>query len=163
MSESKRIALKINGVMRELEAAPGEMLLDLLRRSGYTGVKHGCGEARCGACTVIVDGRAVYSCIYHAFRAQGRDVWTIEGVGSFGKPHPFQDALVDEGAVQCGFCIPGMVLSAKAMLDASPRPDDEEIRMHMDGNLCRCTGYEKIQAALRKVIASGTAGTKGGA
>jgi carbon-monoxide dehydrogenase small subunit len=160
MTGKRRITFKINGVTKDFEAELGEMLLDLLRRSGYTGVKHGCGEARCGACTVILDGRAVYSCILHVFQAQGRDVRTIEGVGSFEKPHPFQEALVEEGAVQCGFCIPGMVMSAKAMLDADPHPGDEEIRRHMDGNLCRCTGYEKIWSALQRVIGSGT---KGGA
>jgi carbon-monoxide dehydrogenase small subunit len=98
-----------------------------------------------------MDGRAIYSCVLYAFQADGRDVWTVEGIGDFDAPHPFQEALVEEGAVQCGFCIPGMVMSAKAMFDATPAPDDECMREMMDGNLCRCTGYEKIWSALCKV------------
>jgi aerobic-type carbon monoxide dehydrogenase small subunit (CoxS/CutS family) len=160
MSGSKHITFSINGERREFEIAPDEKLLDLLRREGLTSVKHGCGEASCGACTVLVDGKAVYSCILYAFQAAGRDVWTVEGLGDFDRPYPLQEALVEEGAVQCGFCIPGMVLSAKAMLDEKPDPTDEEIREFMDGNLCRCTGYEKIWSAIRKVAASGG---KGGA
>lgn len=158
MSDKRRISFSINGEKREFEIRTDEKLLDLLRRAGYKSVKHGCGEATCGACTVIMDGCAVYSCILYAFQAHGRDLWTVEGVGDFKKPHPLQEALVDEGAVQCGFCIPGMVMSAKAMLDANPGPGDEEIREKMDGNLCRCTGYEKIWSALHRVIASGSKG-----
>jgi carbon-monoxide dehydrogenase small subunit len=158
MEEKKRIEFTLNGETRQFLIRPDEMLLDLLRGAGLMSVKHGCGEATCGACTVIMDGRAVYSCITYAFQAQGRQVWTAEGVGSYARPHPFQEALVEEGAVQCGFCIPGMVLSAKALLDRNPAPDDDEIRTGMDGNLCRCTGYEKIWSALRRVIARGAGG-----
>jgi aerobic-type carbon monoxide dehydrogenase small subunit (CoxS/CutS family) len=160
MRDEKQIRFSLNGEEREFEVRPDEKLLDLLRRSGLLGVKHGCGEASCGACTVIVDGRAVYACVLYAFQASGRSVWTIEGVGSFRKPHPVQEALVEESAVQCGFCIPGMVLSAKAMLDENPSPKEEEVREHMDGNLCRCTGYVKIWGALQRVILSAK---KGGA
>ena len=152
MSEKKHISFSINGHKRDFEVTADEKLLDLLRDNGYKGPKFGCGEGVCGACTIIMDGRAIYGCILYAVQADGHDIWTIEGAGDFGKPHPFQQALVDEGAVQCGYCIPGMVMSAKAMLDENPTPDDEEIREKMDGNLCRCTGYEKIWDALHKVI-----------
>ncbi|MBN1269262.1 MAG: (2Fe-2S)-binding protein [Kiritimatiellae bacterium] len=160
MSTKKRIAFTLNGEKREFEIDPDEKLLRLLRRAGCTGVKFGCGEGVCGACTVIMDGRAVYSCLLYAFQADGRDVWTIEGVGDFDNPHPFQKALVEEGAVQCGYCMPGMVMSAKALLDRTPGPSEAEMKEKMDGNMCRCTGYEKIQAALKKVI---DGGVKGGA
>lgn len=151
MSETKQIAFTLNGEKKEFTIAPDERLVKLLRRSGYVGTKEGCNEGTCGACTVIVDGRAVYSCITPAFMAHGRDVRTIEGVGSFDQPHPIQQALVEEGAVQCGYCTPGIVMSAKALLEENPRPSDDDIRVHMDGNLCRCTGYEKIWQALRRV------------
>ncbi len=147
----KPISFKLNGTQKVFQVDPGETLLHLLRRSELTGTKEGCGEGTCGACTVIVDGRAVLACLMRAFQADGRQVWTIEGLGDFDKPHPIQNALVDAGAVQCGYCTPGMVLSAKAMFDEIPKPTDEEIRVHMDGNLCRCTGYEKIWGALREV------------
>ena len=160
MSAKKRITFTLNGERREFDIDPDEKLLWLLRRSGCTGVKFGCGEGVCGACTVIMDGRAVYSCLLYAFQAEGREVWTIEGVGDFDRPHPFQKALVEEGAVQCGYCMPGMVMSAKALLDKTPGPTDAELKEKMDGNLCRCTGYEKIHAALKKVVAGGA---KGGA
>ena len=163
MGEKKTIAFSLNGVNREFRISPDDMLLDLLRREGYTGTKHGCGEATCGSCTVIMDGRAVYACILYAFQAQGRDIRTIEGEGDFDNPTPLQAALVEEGAVQCGFCIPGMVMAAKALMDADPAPDDEKIRQYMDGNLCRCTGYEKIEDALHKVIDGRASGSKGGA
>ena len=152
MSDKKHISFSINGEKKDFEVTADEKLLDLLRRSGYKGTKWGCKEGVCGACTVIMDGRAVLSCILFAFQADGRDVWTIEGAGDYDKPHPFQQALVNEGAVQCGYCIPGMVMSAKAMLDEDPKPDDDKVREMMDGNLCRCTGYEKIWDALHKVI-----------
>jgi len=152
MSDLKPISFTLNGESKEFLVSPDEMLVKLLRRSGYTGTKEGCDEGTCGACTVILDGRAICSCITHAFQAHGRSVETIEGVGSFEQPHPVQQALVDEGAVQCGYCTPGMIMAAKAMLEENPRPTDDEIREHMDGNLCRCTGYEKIWTAIRKVI-----------
>jgi carbon-monoxide dehydrogenase small subunit len=154
MSGKQKIKFTLNGTPKEFLVDADEKLLAVLRREGMKGVKHGCGEATCGACTVLLDGKAVYACILYAFQADGREVVTIEGVGDFDNPHPFQTALVEEGAVQCGFCIPGMILSAKALLDANPNPSDEEIKTHMDGNLCRCTGYEKIETALHKVIAA---------
>ena len=158
MSNKQRIRIHLNGEWKEFKTTADEKLLDLLRRSGLTGPKRGCGEATCGSCTVLLDGRAVYACIMYAFQADGRRIETIEGTGDFDHPHPLQTALVEEGAVQCGFCIPGIILAAKALLDVNPNPAEEEIKMHLDGNLCRCTGYEKIEAALRKVIAAGSSG-----
>ncbi|MDP6490346.1 MAG: (2Fe-2S)-binding protein [Kiritimatiellia bacterium] len=154
MSTVKQISLTLNGEPKTFETTADETLVDLLRRHGYRGTKTGCYEGACGACTVILDGRAVYGCLLRAFQAHGRDVQTIEGAGSFDDPHPVQRALVDEGAVQCGFCTPGMVLSAKALLDETPHPGSDTIKEHMDGNLCRCTGYEKIRVAVEKVAAS---------
>ena len=151
MSENKTVSFTLNGEKRTFQCSPGEKLLDLLRRHGYKGVKFGCGEGSCGVCTIIMDGRSVLSCLLHAFQAEGRDVQTIEGVGDFDKPHPFQKALVAEGAVQCGYCTPAMVLSAKALLDKEPQPDAAKAKEYMDGVLCRCTGYEKIWGALKKV------------
>ena len=154
MSAQKTISFTINGEKKTFAISPDEMLVKLLRRSGYAGVKEGCDEGTCGACTVIMDGRAAFSCILPAFMADGRAIQTIESAGTFEKPHPFQQALVEEGAVQCGYCIPGMVMSAKALLEEIPQPTDDDIREHMDGNLCRCTGYEKIWSALRRVTGS---------
>ena len=107
---------------------------------------------------VLVDGQGVTSCVMLAVQACGRDVFTVEGLAQGGRLHPIQEAFLEVGAVQCGFCIPGIILAAKALLDVNPNPAEEEIKMHLDGNLCRCTGYEKIEAALRKVIAAGSSG-----
>ena len=148
----QKIAMTINGTPQTFEVDPDTKLKTLLRDNGFTSVKFGCGEGSCGACTIIMNGRAVLSCIMYAFQADGADVWTTEGVGTYENPHPFQQALVDSSAVQCGFCIPGMIMSAKAMFDETPVPDDDTIRLHLDGNLCRCTGYEKIWDALHKVV-----------
>ena len=151
MTGTRRIAFNLNGEKKEFTVSPDEKLLALLRRSGYKGVKSGCGEGACGVCTVIVDGRAVLACLLHAFQADGREVQTIEGAGDFDAPHPFQKALVEENAIQCGYCTQGMVMSAKALLDKHPRPSEERAKEYMDGVFCRCTGYEKIWSALRKV------------
>lgn len=150
----KAITLTINGQTRTLAVDPDETLSSVLRREGFKGVKVGCDEGVCGACTVILDGRTVNSCHVYAFQAHGRVVETIEALGTFDQPHRLQQALADEGAVQCGFCMPGMILSAKALLEANPRPTEDELKEHLDGNLCRCTGYEKIQMAIRKVVES---------
>lgn len=151
MTGKKQISFTLNGEKKEFMVSPDEKLVKLLRRSGYVGTKEGCDEGTCGACTVIVDGRAVFSCITHAFQVQGREVRTIEGVGTFDNPHPLQRALVEEGAVQCGYCIPGMIMSAEALMEENPAPGEEELRTYLDGNFCRCTGYEKIWVALRRV------------
>jgi len=153
MTQQKNISFTLNGEKRSFTIAPDEKLVKLLRRSGCLGVKEGCDEGTCGACTVLIDGKAALSCITYAFLADGRDVRTIESLGTFDKPHRLQTALVEEGAVQCGYCIPGMILSAEALMKEIPEPTDEDIRVHMDGNFCRCTGYEKIWTAVRRVAA----------
>ena len=141
----KRITLKVNGENRELEIDINLRLIDLLRDElGLVGTKEGCGEGECGACTVIMDGETVNSCIVMAFQADGSEIITIEGLEKDGKLDPVQQAYIDIGAVQCGFCIPGMVLSTKALLEKNPNPDEEEIREGLSGNLCRCTGYNKM-------------------
>lgn len=151
MSEPRTLSFILNGTPRTFAIDPDERLLKLLRRSGLTGTKEGCDEGTCGACTVIVDGRATMSCILPAFLVHGRRVETIEGVGDFNRPHVLQQALADAGAIQCGYCTPGLIMSAKAMFEENPAPSDEDMRTQMDGNLCRCTGYEKIWVALRSV------------
>ena len=145
----KKIDVSINGEVKSLEIESGEMLLDVLRREGYRGAKVGCREGFCGACTVLLDGRPVNSCMVFAARAAGKSITTIEGLGEPGRLHPIQEAFLEAGAVQCGYCVPGAVLSAKALLDRDPRPADADIRSALDGNLCRCTGYKKQIEAVR--------------
>ncbi|NIM50793.1 MAG: molybdopterin-dependent oxidoreductase [Gemmatimonadales bacterium] len=142
--------LTVNGRPYEVAVRPGAMLLDVLRDElQLTGTKRGCELGDCGACTVLVDGRAVNSCLMLALEAQGRQVTTVEGVASGNGLHPIQQALVEAGAIQCGFCTPGMVVRAKALVDANPQPTDDEIRAALSGNLCRCTGYAKIIEAVK--------------
>jgi aerobic carbon-monoxide dehydrogenase small subunit len=149
------IQLTVNNETVEVAVEPNKTLLQVLREDlGLTGVKHGCGLGDCGACTVILDGRPVNSCLVLAVQAHGREVLTIEGLSDGAKLHPIQEAFVENGAIQCGFCSPGMILSAKALLDANPRPTESEIRTAISGNLCRCTGYQKIVEAIQ--AASGT-------
>ena len=144
--------LVVNGERRRLRVGVNESLLQVLRdRLGLTGTKEGCAAGDCGACTVIMDGRAVLSCLVMAFQADGRHITTVEGLAEGGqgeKPHPLQEAFMEHGAVQCGYCTPGMLMSAKALLDADPKPDRETIREALAGNLCRCTGYHKIVDAV---------------
>ena len=146
------VSFTLNGERKTFIVEPNEKLLALLRREGYKGTKYGCGQGTCGACTVLMDGRAVYSCLLFAMQAEGRDVRTIESIGTHEKPSEFQQELIDGAAVQCGFCIPGMIMSAEALMKTETHFDDDVVREYMDGNLCRCTGYEKIWAALRKVL-----------
>jgi carbon-monoxide dehydrogenase small subunit len=146
------VRFTLNGEKREFRTDPDEKLLDLLRREGYRGTKFGCGQGTCGACTVLLDGRAVYACLLYSMQAEGREVRTIESAGTFEKPSEFQQELIDGGAVQCGYCIPGMIMSATALMESETHYDDETVKEYMDGNLCRCTGYEKIWAALRRVL-----------
>jgi aerobic-type carbon monoxide dehydrogenase small subunit (CoxS/CutS family) len=143
-----KIKLTINGWPKEVEISPQEKLLEVLRREGYLGVKYGCGRGECGTCTVILDGRAVKSCITFAAQAAGRSVVTVEGIGRPGYLHPIQEAILDHGAVQCGYCTAGIICSAKALLDENPEPSEEEVRQAIKGNLCRCTGYEKYVRAI---------------
>jgi len=142
------ITCKINNEEKLLSFEPHERLMDVLRREGYYSVKNGCREGDCGTCTVIVNGRAVKSCLMFAAQAKDKEIITVEGIGTLDNPHPLQKAFVEAGAVQCGFCTPGMILSAKALLDKNPNPTGEEIKKAIDGNLCRCTGYVKIIDAI---------------
>ena len=150
------IKFVLNGKPIELEVEPELLFVDLLReRLGLTGTKVGCGEGDCGACTVLVDGKNVNSCLMLAVKADGHDIVTVEGLGDYDKLHPLQEAFIAEGAVQCGFCTPGMLLSAKSLLDVNPHPKREEISRHISGNHCRCTGYTKIVNAIEKVACQG--------
>jgi len=150
------IELKINGESYEVSLKPNETLLDVIRdRIGLTGTKKGCDTGQCGACTVLLEGKPVPSCLVLAVDAQGKDIMTIEGVAIDGKLHPIQDAFVKEGAVQCGYCTPAMILTAKALLDVNPNPTEQEIKEAISGNLCRCTGYVKIVKAISSVNAKG--------
>ena len=143
------IRLRVNGEDEELFIEPWWDLAFVLREVlGLTGTKVGCGTGDCGACTVLIDGRAVRSCIFLAVKAEGKDITTIEGLSKKGELHYLQKAFIDHWAVQCGYCTPGMILAAKALLDENPNPTEEEVRLAMMGNLCRCTGYVKIVTAI---------------
>ncbi len=145
----KTINITINGTQRQIEIDENDRLLDLIREGFHlTGTKEGCGEGECGVCSVLLDGKLVNACMIMAFQAEDAEVITIEGIGENEKLDPIQQAFIDTGAVQCGFCTPGMVLSAKALLMKNPTPSKQEIRRGISGNLCRCTGYEKIVEAV---------------
>lgn len=146
----KKIKLNINGKDYEVEIEQSMKLVEILRdKLHLMGTKVGCGEGECGACTIIMDGATVASCLVLAFQAEGSKIITIEGVGGDEGNHPIQQAFIEMGAVQCGFCTPGMILSAKELLDRIPNPTEEEIREAISGNICRCTGYEKIVKAIQ--------------
>lgn len=139
------VSLEVNGKTYELEIEPHELLLDVVRdRLGLTGAKRSCDVEVCGACTLLLDGRPVSSCTMPAFEARGKRVETIEGLAAGGKLHPLQESFIEHGGFQCGFCTPGMILAAKALLAENSNPTDEEIKHFMHGNICRCTGYKKI-------------------
>lgn len=147
--------LNINGQVHEISPEPNRTLLDVLRYDlKLTGTKEGCSTGNCGSCTILLDGRAVNSCLILAVEAEGKSITTIEGLAQEGKLHPLQQAFIDEGAVQCGFCTPGMILSAKAFLDSNPHPNESQIRMAIAGNICRCTGYDKIVKAILRAAGS---------
>ena len=139
----------VNGQERSWDAGPGDTLLEVLRREGFAGVKKGCGTGDCGACTVLLNGRAVNACLVLAAKADGGAIMTIEGVADGERLHPVQEAFLDAGAVQCGYCTPGMVLSAVALLSRNADPTEAEIREAISGNLCRCTGYVKQVEAIQ--------------
>ena len=144
-SQFLTISFTLNGRPQELEVEPHEILLDVIRdRLGLTGAKRSCDVQVCGACTVLVDGRPVSACTTLAFEVRGSSVLTIEGLAQDGKLHSLQQAFIDHGGFQCGFCTPGMILAAKALLDEYPRPSEAELKHFMHGNICRCTGYKKI-------------------
>jgi carbon-monoxide dehydrogenase small subunit len=156
MGETMRIEFSCNGKKTAVEARPDMRALDLLRDLlGLTGTKEGCGRGECGACTILLDGEPVNACLLYAAKLQGRTVLTIEGVtGPDGGLDPVQEAFLEEGAVQCGFCTPGMVLSAKALLAKRPMPDVPAIEEALSGNFCRCTGYGKIVKAVQSAAAA---------
>ena len=152
MSES--FELNVNGTTYPVAVDQGRNLLSVIRTEiGLTGTKEGCDDCECGACMVLLDGQPVNSCSYLAVQAQGRAITTIEGVGHGDEMHPLQRNILDEGGVQCGFCTPGMILSASALLQRNPSPSEEEVRIGLSGNLCRCTGYTKIVAAVQRTAA----------
>jgi len=146
------INLKINGEPYEISVRPNMTLLDFLREKvGFTGTKKGCDTGQCGACTVLLDGKPINSCLVLAVDANGRELLTIEGLAKNGQLHPLQEAFIQEGAVQCGYCTSGMLLSAKALLDENPAPKEEDVKKGIAGNLCRCTGYVRIVKAILNV------------
>jgi aerobic carbon-monoxide dehydrogenase small subunit len=165
MSLKKQIlSMTVNNEALDIAVSPNATLLEVLRDDlGFTGVKEGCAEGVCGACTVLMDGVPVRSCLTLALEADGAEIVTIEGLVSEGTLHPVQQAFVERGAVQCGFCTPGMVLSSKALLDRSPTPTDDEIKAALAGNFCRCTGYAKIIDAVRTAAATSRSEDNNGA
>ncbi len=152
MKKAKKVdvALKVNGTPHTVAVEPRRTLLQVLREDlDLMGTKEGCGLGECGTCTVLLDGKPIKSCITLAVQVSGREITTIEGIERpDGTLHPLQQAFIDHGAVQCGFCTPGMILSAKALLDENPKPTEHEVRQAIAGNLCRCTGYQKIVEAI---------------
>ena len=146
----RRITFTVNDTPYEIEVKPWATLLEVIREDlGLTGTKEGCGEGECGACTVIMDGKTVNACLILAAEADQAHITTIEGLAKGGDLHPIQEAFVETGGLQCGFCTPGMILSTKVLLDANPAPTDQEIKEGLAGNFCRCTGYTKIFESVR--------------
>ena len=145
----KEITLKVNGNDYKMTVDTRMTLIEAIRDEiGLTGTKEGCSVGECGTCTVLMDGKPIYSCIMLAVEAEGKEILTIEGLADFDDLHPIQKSFIDHGAVQCGFCTPGMILTAKALLDENPNPTEEDVRKAISGNLCRCTGYSKIIEAI---------------
>jgi len=149
------IRITVNGKLHSVDTEPERPLLEVLREDlGLTGTKYGCGEGQCGACTVLLDGKSILSCLTPVSAADGRQVLTIEGLVTSGKLHPVQQAFLEEGAMQCGYCTPGMIVRTVALLETSPKPTDEQIVEGLNGNLCRCSGYHRIMSAVRRAAAS---------
>jgi len=147
------VTLTVNGTARTVTTEPQRPLLDVLREDlGLTGTKYGCGEGRCGACTVLMEGKPIRSCITPVSVADHKSITTIEGLARGDKLHPVQEAFLEEGAMQCGYCTSGMILSAVALLQDKPHPTDDEIVAAMNGNICRCNGYVKIAGAIRRAV-----------
>ncbi|MCX6642465.1 MAG: (2Fe-2S)-binding protein [Candidatus Bathyarchaeota archaeon] len=145
-----KITIKVNGKLRNFDVEPNTLLLNLIRENMLlTGAKYGCGVGECGACTVLLDGESVLACMILAIEADGRTLETIESLGEYDKLHPIQEAYLEEGAVQCGFCTPGFIMSTKALLSEKPQPTEMEIREYLKGNMCRCTGYVNIVKAVQ--------------
>lgn len=157
--QPKMITLTVNGRKHQVALNPDETLLNALRQLNYTDVKNGCEKGDCGACAVLLNGKAVNSCLVLAWQADGSEILTNAGLGTMDNPHPIQEAFADAGAAQCGYCTPGMIISAKALLDQNPHPSEEEIREAITGNLCRCTGYAQIITAIQVASERMAAGT----
>ena len=159
--QPKVITLTVNGRTHQTALNPNVTLLQALRQLGYLDVKNGCEKGDCGACAVLLECEAVNSCLVLAWQADGMEILTNAGLGTLERPHPLQDAFANKGAVQCGYCTPGMIIAAKALLDENPHPSEKEIRQALSGNLCRCTGYgqivQAVQEAATKMAASAEA------
>ena len=158
--KTSQIRFTLNGEETDVSFAPYKTLLEVLREDlGHMGTKHGCELGECGACAVLLDGKPVLSCLMLALECDGRQVLTVEGLGEDGRLHPLQDAFADLGAAQCGYCTPGILVTAKALLDGNPQPSRDQIREALSGNLCRCTGYlqifEAVEAAMLKIAEQG--------
>lgn len=147
------LTLKINGEKRTINIDPGEILLDTLRKTGLYSPKRACSTGDCGACVILLDGEPVNSCLVFSASVQGKEVMTVEGLGTVSNPHPLQKHFVQEGAVQCGFCIPGILISAKALIDKNNNPTEEDVKQALNGHICRCTGYVKQVKAVIKAAA----------
>ena len=158
MSELIDLNFIVNGEKKHISIDPSMTLLEILRHTlKLTGTKEGCGKGECGTCTVLMNGKAVNACLVLGSQLEGTEILTVEGVSNGRELHSLQKSFIEEGAVQCGFCIPGMIISAKALLDENPNPTEEEIRRGISGNLCRCTGYTKIVSAIQKASEGGVA------
>ena len=161
MSNTFRLSLSVNGEQVDALVDPAKTLLEVLREDlNLTGTKHGCELGECGACAVLVDGQPVLSCLALAVESNGRSVTTIEGISESGELHPLQDAMADLGGAQCGYCTPGIIVTAKALLDREPNPTRDQIKEALSGNLCRCTGYLQIFEAVESAIGQIQAGKK---
>ena len=154
MPDERTITLRINGREEEGRFPAHRTLLEALRQLGHMEVKCGCEKGDCGACAVLLDGMAVDSCLTVAWMAAGKEVTTISGLGDLDSPHPLQQAFAESGAAQCGYCIPGIIIAAKAIIDENPEPSEDDIRLGLSGNLCRCTGYTKIFEAIADAAAA---------
>jgi aerobic carbon-monoxide dehydrogenase small subunit len=154
MSDSWSVRMRVNGQDIEVDVSPLMSLVEVLREHlGLRGTKIGCNKGECGACTVLMNGQAVNACLILAPQAEGADIWTIEGISAKGELHPLQEAFLSEGAVQCGYCTPGMIMSGIALLRKTTQPTESDITHAMAGNLCRCTGYQKIVRAIQRCAA----------
>ena len=153
--EKKLVKLTVNGKVREILVKPSDLLLNVLRQDlSLMGAKYGCGIGECGACTVLMNGKPVLSCLILAISAEGQEITTVEGLGDFDQLHPLQQSFIDHGAVQCGFCTSGMLMTADGLLRENSNPSEEEVREYLRGNLCRCTGYTAIVKAVREAAKS---------
>ncbi len=153
MAKEKTITLRVNGRTEQASVPPHRTLLETLRMMGHVDVKCGCEKGDCGACAVLVEGSAIDSCLTLAWVCEGKEITTVAGLGSNAAPHPLQEALMNGGGIQCGYCTPGMIIAAKSLLDRNPDPTEDDIRVALSGNLCRCTGYTKIFEAVSSAAA----------